>query len=130
MVSTFGSLLRNTSILFMNKIIEVRKNHREFMIESKSSRDSAMRFYGGNCGNVYPRYQKRTTNLIPLFEQHLIVLTQRSAEYNACDTLETVNPLLPLGTLPPNIEHVDPKWGQLRLIVRLTKVAHTTGVVH
>ena len=45
--STFGSFLRNTSILFMNKIIEVRRNHLELIIESNNSSDSAMRFYSG-----------------------------------------------------------------------------------
>lgn len=53
--------------MFMNKIIEVRKNHREFIIESNSSRDSAIRFYFGNDENRRVR-SKRMTNLISLFK--------------------------------------------------------------
>ena len=41
---TFGSLLLNTSILFKNKMIDVRKNHRELITDSKRTSDSAMRF--------------------------------------------------------------------------------------
>jgi hypothetical protein len=67
-VCAFGSLLRNTSILFMNKIIEVRKNHRELMIESNSSRDSAMRFCGENNENLRARQSTHRTHLASLFE--------------------------------------------------------------
>jgi hypothetical protein len=49
------------------------------------------------------------TNLVSLFEQHLIILAQRCAENNAGYTLKTVNPLLSFGTLPSNVEHVNSK---------------------
>lgn len=41
---TFGILFRNTSILFMKRIIDVRRNHLELTIDSKSTRDSVIRF--------------------------------------------------------------------------------------
>jgi hypothetical protein len=50
------------------------------------------------------------TNLVSLFEQHLIVLAQRRAEDNARHTLKTMDPLLPLRALPSNVKHVNPKW--------------------
>jgi len=94
----------------MNKIIEVRKNHREFIIESNSSRDSAMRFYSGDGESCYAKHRERMTNLVSLFKQHLIVLAQRCAEDNARYTLKTVYPFLSLRALPSNVEHVDSKW--------------------
>jgi len=45
LVLTFGSLFLKTSILLRNKIMDVRKNHREFMTDSKRSNDSAIRFW-------------------------------------------------------------------------------------
>lgn len=36
---------RNISILFKNKMIDVRRNHLELIIESNRTRDSAIRFY-------------------------------------------------------------------------------------
>lgn len=44
-VNTLGSLALNTSILLRKRMIEVRRNHRELMTDSKRTRDSAMRFY-------------------------------------------------------------------------------------
>ena len=41
---TFGILFRNTSILFMKRIIDVRRNHLEFTMDSKSANDSVIRF--------------------------------------------------------------------------------------
>ena len=41
---TFGILFRNTSILFMKRIIDVRKNHLELTMDSKSTSDSVIRF--------------------------------------------------------------------------------------
>jgi len=52
----------------MNRIMEVRKNQREFMIESNSSRDSAIRFYGRYYENRFMRCRTRVTNLVSLFE--------------------------------------------------------------
>jgi hypothetical protein len=43
-VSTLGSVALNTSILLRKRMIEVRRNHRELMTDSKRTRDSAMRF--------------------------------------------------------------------------------------
>lgn len=94
----------------MNKIIEVRKNHREFIIESNSSRDSAMRFYGRSDENRYAKNREDMTDLVSLFEQHLIVLTQRRAEDNARYTLKTMDPFLSFRALPSNIKHVNSEW--------------------
>jgi len=93
----------------MNKMIEVRKNHREFIIESNSSRDSAMRFYGGRYENCYGKHREHTTDLVSLFKQHLIVLAQRRAEDDACYTLKTMDPFLSLRALPSDIKHVNSK---------------------
>jgi len=41
---TFGNFPLKTSILFKKRMIDVRRNHRELMTESKRTRDSAMRF--------------------------------------------------------------------------------------
>ena len=41
---TLRSLCRKMSILFKNKIIDVLRNHRELITESKRTRDSAIRF--------------------------------------------------------------------------------------
>lgn len=41
---TFGSLCRKTSILFRKRMIDVRRNHRELMTDSKSASDSTIRF--------------------------------------------------------------------------------------
>ena len=42
---TFGSLCLNTSILFRKRMIEVRKNHRELITDSKRTSDSSIRFW-------------------------------------------------------------------------------------
>lgn len=47
-----------------------------------------------------------TTHLIPLLEQNLIVLAQRSAKDNRRHALKAVYPLLSLGSLPAHVEHV------------------------
>ena len=96
---TFGSLLLNTSILFKNRIIDVRRNHLELMTDSNKMRDSCIRF----CG---PRARRSTlteaareadaAHLIPILQQDLIVLAERSTEDDARHALETVYPLLPL----------------------------------
>ncbi len=44
--------------------------------------------------------------LITLFQQHLVVLAQCDAEYDGCDVLEAVNPLLSFTALSADIEHV------------------------
>ena len=41
---TLGSLFLKTSILLRNKIMDVRRNHREFMTDSNRINDSAIRF--------------------------------------------------------------------------------------
>ena len=42
---TFGNLLLKTSILLRNRMIDVRRNHRELMTDSNRMSDSAIRFY-------------------------------------------------------------------------------------
>ena len=41
---TFGSLALKTSILLRNRMMDVRRNQRELMTDSKRINDSAMRF--------------------------------------------------------------------------------------
>ena len=69
-----------------------------------------MRFYGGSDENCYVKHREYMTDLVSLFEQHLIVLAQRRAEDNARYTLKTMDPFLSLRALPSNIEHVNSTW--------------------
>jgi hypothetical protein len=41
-----------------------------------------------------------------LLQQYLVVLAERGTEYDTRHALETMNPLLPLRTLTPNVKHV------------------------
>jgi hypothetical protein len=49
---TLGSFSLKTSILFRNKIIDVRRNHLELTTASKSARDSDMWVYKGRSKQV------------------------------------------------------------------------------
>lgn len=44
--------------------------------------------------------------MVALLEEHLVVLAQRGAEDDARDALEAMDPLLALGALPADVEHV------------------------
>ena len=46
------------------------------------------------------------THLIPILEQHLIVLAQRRAEDDARHALKAMYPLLPFRPLPAHVEHM------------------------
>ena len=52
-------------------MIDVRKNHRELMTDSKRTRDSAMRFYDKRL--VRSEIDELVTHLVLLFEQDLVV---------------------------------------------------------
>jgi hypothetical protein len=75
-VNTLGSLALNTSILLRKRMIEVRRNHRELMTDSKRTRDSAMRFCSfvdhervlSGCDTVV-----FVTHLVLFLEQDLII---------------------------------------------------------
>jgi hypothetical protein len=73
-------------------MIEVRKNHRELMTDSKRTRDSAMRF----CSliNRDAGMGDLATHLALLLEQDLIIFRQSGTEDDTSDTLEIVYPLL------------------------------------
>lgn len=45
--------------------------------------------------------------LAALFEKYLVILAQRDAENDRCDILKTVDPFLPLASLPSNIKHTE-----------------------
>ena len=47
----------------------------------------------------------RRTYLIAFFQQHLIVLAESNTEYDRCDVLKAVYPLLALATLTPHVKH-------------------------
>jgi hypothetical protein len=74
-------------------MIEVRRNHRELMTDSKRMRDSIMRF----CEQMSMVWGKeKKADLVLLLQQDLVVLAKGSAEYYARDALEAVNPFFPL----------------------------------
>jgi hypothetical protein len=94
-VGTLGSFALNTSILLRKRMIEVRKNHRELMTDSKRTRDSAIRFYPLISGSLVGCcLGDRATHLVLLLEQDLIIFRQCGTEDNTCDALEIVDPLL------------------------------------
>ena len=76
-------------------MIEVRKNHRELMTDSKRTRDSAIRFYSLISGSLEGcGLGDLVTHLVLLLQQDLIIFRQCGTEDNTCYTLEIVYPLL------------------------------------
>ena len=78
-------------------MIEVRRNHRELMTDSKRTSDSAMRFCSfidnewvlNRCDTVI-----FVTHLVLFLEQDLIIFRQSGTENDTCNALEIVYPLL------------------------------------
>jgi len=90
----------------MKRIIDVRRNHLEFTMDSKSANDSVIRFYIVPVSEVNINLSKRRY-LIPLLQKHLIVLAYGCAKNDACHSLETMYPLLAFRPLTADVEHVD-----------------------
>lgn len=88
----------------------VRMNHRELTTESKSTRLSIIRFYGrenkiSDSGDQSKFEFRTTAYLITLFQQNLIIFTQRDTENNGCDVFEAMDPLLAFASLSSDIKH-------------------------
>jgi len=52
-----------------------------------------------------PLMDHEECHLVAFFQKYLIILAERHAEYNGCDILETMDPLLPFAPLAAYIEH-------------------------
>jgi hypothetical protein len=87
-------------------MIDVRKNHRELMTDSKRTRDSAIRFCEPSVQYDGGQFEIELTHLVPLLEKDLIVLRQCSTEDDTRDALKIVYPLLTLRPLTANVDHM------------------------
>lgn len=85
-------------------------NHREFTTESNRTKLSIMRFWAchvswrkgwGRCGVAY---------LVAGLEENLIVFAESNAKDDGSNVLEAMYPLLPLTSLPTNVEHAVVSW--------------------
>jgi len=93
--------------------MDVRRNHRELMTDSKRTRDSAMRF----CALLWSsegKGERRGAYLALFLQQDLIILAQSGAEDNRGDALKTVYPFPAFGSLATDIEHVYSVNGRVR----------------
>ena len=90
----------------MKRIIDVRKNHLEFTMDSKSANDSVIRFWIAPVNQAKINLSKRAY-LIPLLQEHLIILAYGSAENDARNAFKTMDPLLSFRPLAADVEHVD-----------------------
>ena len=124
---TLGIFSRNTSILFIKKIIEVREKNGELMIEENSSIDSSKRFYGRCDENRDARNRENTTNMSAC---HLVIFTQCHAEHDTCDIVKMVHPLPLRKVLTPEIDYTDSMWCQSALVGKLTEATRTIGAVY
>ena len=80
-----GIFSRNTSILYMSKILGVREKTGDLMIEENGSIDSSKRFYGRCDENHDARKCKNTMNLSIYL---LVVSTQCHTKHSTCDIVK------------------------------------------
>lgn len=95
-------------------MMDVRTNHRELQMESKSTSASCIRLMDSGGVSTKPSKWMRRTILV----EHLVVLGNRNEEHDRGHILETVDPgmsgsllgkeyapLLALGALSSNVKH-------------------------
>ena len=94
----------------MKRMIDVRKNHLEFTMDSNSTKDSVIRFYFIPVSEVEINWSGRArTYLVPLLQKHLIILAYGRAENDTRHAFKTMDPLLSLRPLTADVEHMDPE---------------------
>lgn len=120
---TLGILCLNTSILFKNRIIDVRRNHRLLITDSNRVNDSIIRFCGNRTYISKRVWVKRSTvsgsltRLTIFFKEDLVVFTQSCAENNRSHRFKAVDPFLAFRPLTSYIKHVDRELDRDMLLI-------------